>query len=94
MAKKEYIEREALIKELSEIPALKDNPHLMALCKEWANSVPAADVVPRKYIVEKLNYLRSRCIEGVEKYFDKGMYGCLKLVPVRYKNAYEENKNG
>ena len=82
MAKKEYIERKALLNKLSEIPALKDNPHLMELCKEWANSVPVADVVPREYIEEKLNYLKSRCKKNVVKDFDKGMYGRLKIVSI------------
>ena len=44
MTEKEYIERKALLNKLSEIPVLKDNSHLMALCKKWANAVPAADV--------------------------------------------------
>lgn len=85
MAEKEYIERNALISKLSEIPVLKDNLNLLELCKEWANSIPAADVIPRKNLEDKLSYLRTRCTKGVGKYFDKGMYGVLKIVSVREK---------
>lgn len=36
-----------------------------------------------------VDVLRIRCVPGAEQAFDKRMFGCLKIVPVKYRDDSE-----
>ena len=65
------------------------SPEDRKVCVDVARLVLSGEIERYEHLInnnnERLNYLRSRCAIGAEKYFDKQMYGCLSIVTVRGK---------
>lgn len=73
----DYISRE-LAKEAAGNAYINDlNPD------PFIDDVPAADVVERLLVEDKINWLRSRCRAGVEQYFDREQWDHLMIINVR-----------
>ncbi len=60
--------------------------------REHLIHVPAADVVERSLVEDKINWLRSRCRAGVEQYFDREQWDHLEIIDIR--NSITKRKAG
>lgn len=80
----EYIRKDEALKAIVSVYGDVDVAgHPLSAAYERVNSVPHADVVERLLVESKINWLRSRCREGVERYFDREQWDHLGIIDVR-----------